>query len=261
MNGVPQHARLPADDQPCLSVRLLGTFELRVKHDTVTVPFSCQRLIAWLALSGRTTRSRVAGALWPNFAERRALANLRTGIWRTNQALPGLVIADQGCVDLKPDVQVDVQRVVASARRLLDDEKRPHMGELNMLTTQGDLLPDWNDSWLDVERYRLRQLTLHTYETAAARLCDIGNHGLALESALAALRADPLRESAYRSVIRVHIAEGNVGEARRMYAECAAVLARDLEIAPSFDLPCPLSPIEQARGQTYGGGGGAVPPR
>lgn len=238
MNGEPQHARILANKQPVVSVRLLGTFELRAKHGIVTVPFSCQRVIAWLALCGRTGRSRLAGALWPDFAQRRALANLRTGIWRTNQALPGLVIAAHDCVDLSPDVQVDVQRVVASARRLLNDEQCLELAELSTLTAEDELLPDWDDSWLDDERYRLRQLTLHTYEAAAARLCDIGHHGLALESALAALRAGPLRESAYRSVIRVHLAEGNIVEAQRMYSECVAVFERDLGIVPAFELPC-----------------------
>jgi DNA-binding SARP family transcriptional activator len=47
------------------------------------------------------------------------------------------------------------------------------------------------------------------------------------------VRADDLRESAHRAVIRIHLAEGNVGEARRAYGTCRTLLAHGLGIEPS----------------------------
>lgn len=219
--------------QPTLTVRLLGAFQLCLDHGTVPVPSGCQRLLAMLALRGGTGRSRLAGSLWPDTAQRRALANLRTTIWRTNQALPGLVVSGYEQVTLRPGVRVDVNDLVARARRLLDIGALPPP-DLHLPLDEGDLLPDWEDEWLAVDRERLHQLRLHVFEATAQRLAEAGQYGLALESALAALRADPLRESAYRSVIAIHLAEGNIAEARRVYAECATALARELGVAPSF---------------------------
>jgi DNA-binding SARP family transcriptional activator len=70
-------------------------------------------------------------------------------------------------------------------------------------------------------------------ETVAARLAAEGLFGMALEAALAALRSDPLRESAHRAVIRIHLAEGNLAEAAQAYRQCRALLARELGVEPS----------------------------
>ena len=74
-----------------------------------------------------------------------------------------------------------------------------------------ELLPDWDDDWLEDERERLGQLHLHMLEAQADRLAADDRFGLALDVALAALRIDPFRESAHRTVIRIHLAEGNLG--------------------------------------------------
>jgi DNA-binding SARP family transcriptional activator len=45
--------------------------------------------------------------------------------------------------------------------------------------------------------------------------------------------AEPLRESAHRTVIRVHLAEGNFGEAARAYDAFRTMLADELGVAPT----------------------------
>jgi hypothetical protein len=45
--------------------------------------------------------------------------------------------------------------------------------------------------------------------------------------------ADPLRESAQRLLVRVHLNEGNVAEAFRQYGAYADLLHRELGAAPS----------------------------
>ena len=46
-------------------------------------------------------------------------------------------------------------------------------------------------------------------------------------------RGEPLRESAHRALIRVHLAEGNAGEALRQYDLYAGMLWRQLGLGPS----------------------------
>ena len=59
------------------------------------------------------------------------------------------------------------------------------------------------------------------------RFCD------ALQVGLAAVRAEPLRESAHRLLVRVHLREGNVAEAIRQYRSYADLLRRELHATPS----------------------------
>ena len=198
----------------------------------MALPAGAQRLVALLALRGRTGRSRLAGLLWAGTTEHRALASLRTGIWRVNQAAPGLVVSAHGVVELGLTADVDVTGLIDGARAVL----RGPTGTLVPVdggVGPGELLPDWDDPWLDAERERLHQLRLHVLEAAAGQLAEQGHYGLALESALAALRADDLRESAHRAVISIHLAEGNVAEARRAYDLCRRTFVEELGIEPS----------------------------
>jgi len=56
---------------------------------------------------------------------------------------------------------------------------------------------------------------MHVLEIAADELIGLGRPAAALEFAIRALQMEQMRESAHRLVIRAHLAEGNVGEARR----------------------------------------------
>jgi len=96
-----------------------------------------------------------------------------------------------------------------------------------------DLLPDWYEEWAVLERERFRQVRLHVLERMCERLTDAGLHALAVLAGLAAVEAEPLRESAHRVVMRAYAAEGNAGEAIRQYRSCRDLLARELGVEPS----------------------------
>ena len=58
----------------------------------------------------------------------------------------------------------------------------------------------------------------------------------ALEVGLAAVASEPLRESAHRAVMRVHIAEGNAAEAFRQYDLFRGLLQSRLGVLPSDEM-------------------------
>lgn len=227
-----------------LSVALLDGFTLTVDDEVVDLPAGSQRLIALLALGGRTSRSRLAGTLWPETSENRALASLRTGIWRINHVTNGLVSVRGATVELGSFVDVDVRRLVRAGLAALRDGGAPD--DVDPIPDGGELLPDWEDEWLLADRERLRQLRLHVLEAVAGRLSRAGRYGLALEAALTALRADPLRESAHRTIIGIHLAEGNVAEARRALDTCHRTLWREVGVEPSQAVWCM---VERAGGR------------
>ncbi len=96
-----------------------------------------------------------------------------------------------------------------------------------------DLLPDWYDDWAVVESEEWRQLRLHALDTLAERLTAAGRYADATSAALAAVKAEPLRETAHASLIRVYVAEGNRAEALAAYERYRAVLKEDLGLEPS----------------------------
>jgi DNA-binding SARP family transcriptional activator len=56
---------------------------------------------------------------------------------------------------------------------------------------------------------------------------------VAIEAGLAAVRADPLRESAHRVLIEAHLLEGNRCEALRQFRAYEALMRAQLGLAPS----------------------------
>lgn len=106
-----------------------------------------------------------------------------------------------------------------------------------------DLLPDWVEDWLVLEQESFRQTRLHALETGAGLLCRHGRFSEALEAAMAAVRAEPLRESAHRQVIEVHLAEGNHAEALRQYDGYRRLLAAELGLPPSDSIRALVAPL------------------
>jgi DNA-binding SARP family transcriptional activator len=229
-------------------IQLFGSFRLTVDGSQVPLALGVQRLLAALTLRERMSRTRLAAMLWPQTTQEQSQANLRKAFWRLHRALPrhALVVGIGRGVALTgvdSDVGVLVSAVHQRLAPLADGSGVPAGVEGGVPGAAAleelihpeavELLPDWDDPWLDVDRERLRQLRLHLLEEWAVRLTEQGDYGLALEVALCALRTDALRESAHRAVIKVHRAEGNVEEARRAFATCSAVLTREIGVAPS----------------------------
>ena len=118
-------------------------------------------------------------------------------------------------------VQVDITRIRDQVNHWLPDEA-PSV-EIDPLGW--DLLPTWYDNWLIIERERQRQIRLHALERMSDWYVGAERFDSAIEAALQAIAGDPLRESAHRCLIRAHLAEGNVSEARRQVRKYEALLA------------------------------------
>jgi DNA-binding SARP family transcriptional activator len=219
---------------------LLGSFRLEVRGAAVPLPAPSQRLLALIALRGPSSRRRMAGTLWPDVHQARAMSNLRQAAWLLQHRVQDSAVlsACGDAFELHSGVRVDAQALVAAASTTLaaSSQAEPRTAGLavDLLVADADLLlPDWDEEWVDDERERLRQLHLHLLETWSDQLAAAGQYGLALEVAITALRIDKLRETAHRAVINVHRAEGNVAEARKAYAACRDVLLTEIGVEPS----------------------------
>lgn len=236
---------------------LLHGFSLKTGLKYVPLICSAQRLVALLALKAHPqSRAYVAGTLWPETTDARAHANLRSSLWRVQQAYANLVVTSPQRLSLAPEVAVDVRTATVDAYRILDTADPCE----DILTTQmisalsGDLLPDWyEDDWVLEHREQYHHLRLHALEAICRRFAAAGRYGEAVQAGLAAVSAEPLRESAHRALVKVHLAEGNRFEAARQYDTCCHILQSELGLGPSPALQALLTnegmrPSEQARG-------------
>jgi DNA-binding SARP family transcriptional activator len=217
-----------------LRLSLLGGFELRCDDHFVTLAMSGQRLLAFLAMRDRLTpRTYVAGTLWPDSTEGRASANLRSLLWRLHRLGWMLVESTSTCLRLAPDVVTDVQELVTAADRVQDRSTVHATADLALVSRSGELLPGWYEDWLMIERERLHQLRLHALEALCEHLIAVGRYGPAVDAGLAAVAAEPLRESAHRVLIRADLAEGNRADALRHVRIYRRLLHDELGLEPS----------------------------
>ncbi|HET7328410.1 MAG TPA: BTAD domain-containing putative transcriptional regulator [Nocardioidaceae bacterium] len=217
---------------------LLSGFELRHNDSLVELPQTAERLLAFLAIHDRPLqRSYVAGSLWLDSTDSRSAGSLRSALWRVHTADEHVIETSSTRLRLAPDVHVDLRAGLALARQLLDQGPADFdevAGAQAVVALEGELLPDWyGDDWLVLPQEQWRQLRLHALEVLADRLARHGAYAAAVAAALSAVRAEPLRESAHRCLVEVHLAEGNVGEALDAYHRFRRLLMAELRVEPS----------------------------
>jgi len=232
-NGSARRAAGPVSSQ--LRLGLLGNFTLSDGGIDVSLRRGSERLIAFLAIRERTSRrAKVAGTLWPDSDEPHAQASLRSALSRLQGIGCNLVEAGPNALCLAEEVGVDIADARRLARRIIDGDVRDMdvaVASISVLSL--DLLPDWYDDWVILEAEDWRQLRLHALEALSALLTAKGRYADAVAAALAAVRADPLRESARQALVKVHLAEHNQSEAVREFQRYRTLLEEQLDLQPS----------------------------
>jgi DNA-binding SARP family transcriptional activator len=230
-------------------ISVLGGFQLWWSgNEQVGIPRASQRLLAFLAIRGAvTSRTAVAGTLWPDATESHACSNLRSALARLNRPYRKMLQVSKLELGVAKDVTVDICYSQRLARRLLDPAVTPEQSDLSpaaIVILSGDLLPGWYDDWVLVEAEDWRQLRLHALEMLAGRLTAVGCWGQAADAARAAVRAEPLRESAHAALIGVHLAEGNQSEAVRQFTLYRELLHAELGLEPTPRLRCLVQDLQ-----------------
>jgi DNA-binding SARP family transcriptional activator len=218
---------------------LMDGFSLSSGRAIRRLPASAQRLLAFVALQGRSvSRQRAAFTLWPHASEAHAYGSLRTALFRLRAVCPDGSVLEYGRdFELSANVEVDVRKTYELAARLERSGTRPReTEELESLLEGGELLPDWYDDWVLVERERFHELR----QRALERLCELhlACHEVAsaIRCASEAVRADPLRESSRRMLIGALLVEGNRAEALAHHRQFRHVLhPLGLVPSPRFD--------------------------
>ena len=223
-----------------VTLHLLGAFEVRAANGrAVASTVGSQRLVALLALRGRVvSRAAIAGALWPEASTDFGAMRLRSALARLEPTSRGLVLVEPHGMSLDPACAVDYRIARRRAERVLEtadeatletaDETRTTIALLGL-----HLLPDFYDDWALEEAEEWRLLRAVTLESLAGTLARDHQPYLAMYPAHAAIRNEPLRETAHVALVRLHITAGNYAEALRAFARFRTALAEAVDAAPS----------------------------
>ena len=151
------------------------------------------------------------------------------------------ITAASGCyqLGLPAGAWVDVE----TARRALD-EAEGHVrarrfprawGPANVAAsiTERPFLAGDDGEWIARARVSLRDVRVRALECLAAVASANGEHALAARLARDVVDLEPFRETGWQRLMRALADGGNRAEALRAYAECRALMAKELGVAPS----------------------------
>ncbi len=227
---MPQHSRGRAR---CFSLRLLGRWQLVADGEDVGLAHREERLTALLGLIGQSSLMHVAGILWPETTDARALANLRRAVLQTHRRCPGLLQQNRLNIGLATAVEVDVDEVRRAAAATEHALTEGEAGALLRQLVGDELLPDWYDAWVLTERESLEQLRAKALERIARQALEAGDLERSVDAARAASDIDPLLESAGELAIRAHLAGGDLGSALLEFDRYRDAVREELGVSPS----------------------------
>jgi non-specific serine/threonine protein kinase len=180
-------------------------------------------------------RQEIAFKLWLDSPEKEALGTLRRALSELRAALPEwpvgewIIDAPDG---LRWNLDAPYWLDVEAYERLIEQATPATLHEAISLYV-GDLLVDFDDEWLLVERERLRQLFSDTLERLVVLLEEERDYPAAINFAQRLLRHDPLREETYQLLMRLYALSGDRTGALRVYQTCVTVLKRELNVEVS----------------------------
>lgn len=251
-----------------LDIQILGGFSARIgTGENIWLPTrKVEALLAYLALAPGKTRSRdqIVGLLWSDRSEsqaksslRQALTSLRHGFQENGSDI--LTTKGESVVLNPSSVVVDVQEF----EKLAANGSNGNLARAEKLY-QGPLLDGLNvrdpafNEWLSRERTRVHELAISAVDRLLAGLLRNDDREAAIAAALRLLALDPLRESTYRTLMRLYAAQDQRGLAARQFEQCREILTQELNIEPS---PATTGLYEQIVGSCKGDAADDAAPR
>lgn len=230
---------------PKLQISLLGDFSLRSENQPLTGINSerSQALLAYLVLHSHAPqlRQRIAFYFWGDSTDSQARTNLRRELHYLRRTLPDVdqfLLADAKTLQwqINADCTLDVrefEEAAKAAEKLSNQESIQSALERAAELYRGDLLPNCDDDWIVPERERLRQTGIRVLEQLIQLLEAQCNYRCALKYAQQLLIIEPLSESTYCKLMRLHELSGDRATALRVYHQCMTLLQEELGVDPS----------------------------
>ena len=231
-----------------LSIRLLGSLDLRLDGRALP-PLGSARaesLLAYLLLErdAPQPREHLAFKLWPDSNESQARTNLRHVLHNLKHALPRAdrflevrartVQWRSGALTWLDTTEFDTALTRAEGHERAGDQAEAIASLSEAVSLyRGDLLETCYDEWVTGHRDHFRRRFVSTLERLGALLTERAEYGAAIPYVERVIGLDPLREDAYRQLMRLHDARGDRALAVQVYQACVAALGREVGVDPS----------------------------
>lgn len=247
----------PLAAKPVLRIHLLGPVRvIRADGSQVEGPLwrrvKVRALLAYLALylGQPVRREQLLDVLWQEHSYETALSNLNTTVYNLRRSLePDLqrgsdsryVLYEGGSYFLNPDagIALDLHLFEEGIHQAqLETEPRRAIAQYQQALRLygGDYLADLTETnvWASACHHRYQELYLSSLETLADLSREIDPQ-MAQDAYLAVLAVQRWRESAYRSLIKMLLQQGNRAAALSRCLQLCQALEEDLQVEPSAE--------------------------
>lgn len=224
---------------PLLRGELIGRVAFTIGDGRIALANRKSRaMLAYLCIcrGGKESRERLIGLLWSEVDEDRARASLRQAIYEIRTTLSaegfGGFGSDNLSVWLEPDLVVsDLQELLAdptSPPSLAQFSQQQKLSEALLVDLAG--VDPAFDNWLAVQREVCEKKIVRDLEQTLGA-CPDPSRLVAISAALVA--QDPTHERAVRTLMRSLAAEGDLGQALKVYRQLWDHLEAEFDIEPS----------------------------
>lgn len=238
------------NEQP-LHIQLLGTFRLHLGGMCLSALHAprIQALLAYLVLhrDAPQLRRTIAFSLWPSSTEAQALTNLRNLLHQLRHHLPQVdtfVESAGQTLQWRADSPLHLDTAdfeaalkhAATTTSLGQPADTIKALEAAIEVYGGDLLPGCYDDWILPKREQLRQQYLSALEQLVTLLEAQRDFAAAIPFAQRIIQLEPLQETAYLQLLRLHALAGNRAAALQTFQNCAETLYHELGVDPGAQL-------------------------
>lgn len=211
-----------------LELSLLGL--TRVRANGLEINLATRKavgLLAFLALEGTTSRSKLADLLWSDMDEDAARNNLRKEIFRLREtSLRDFLEVSTSSLALK-NVELDVNVFLEA-----EDDTALKVYNGDFLTGIEMAGASIFEDWLETKRESFKNRFARLLIARAVKLEASGDLRAALETRLRLLETDPLQESFHREIMRLHWRLGERAPALARFAVLESTLEQELGLKP-----------------------------
>jgi len=241
-----------------VATRIYLTGRLAIEHegtlilDEAAFPGRQGRLVfAFLASDAHRAvpRTELTEVLWGDSPPREADTTLSAVLSRLRGLLrripSGADIAGQnGAIGLRlpADAWLDLEGAANAvdeaegAQRRGDHASAWSHANIAAVIARRPFLPSEEAPWIERQRQRLSSVLIRGLRCLSAVGAETGDLVSAVQYAIQVVDLDPLRESAYRQLMKLHLRTGDAAEALRVFATCRRRLRDELGVSPSPEI-------------------------
>ncbi len=235
-------------------LRLFGGFHLSNGNDEAIMlrARKSKALLAWLAVNPDQAhqREKLAALLWPDSDETQARHSLRQALGGLRKIMPDndspiestkdWIMLDSKLIEVdalrfeqlttsSPGIPSDISPDIAPNNASLDEAIILYKGDfLEGCNPHTDLFEEWLEGYRNSYRERAAAIMSRRLETL-----DIDkDYETVITVAMRLIAVDPLREAAYRALMKAHSGLGHPAVALRWYRRCRRILQQELGVEP-----------------------------